>query len=90
MRLLDIIDTPDLPSGRCAQADADPDLWFPPAGAVGHLQAREAKRVCGGCDVKDECLSFAMASESIPGRMRAGVWGGLTAVERGKLARKIA
>jgi WhiB family redox-sensing transcriptional regulator len=37
----------------------------------------EAKRVCFTCDVRDECLEYALAT-----REPYGIWGGLTEIER--------
>lgn len=55
----------------CAQTD--PDLWFSP-GAVEH---KEAKRICRGCPVRGQCLSYAMEAP-----VDHGVWGGMTERER--------
>jgi WhiB family redox-sensing transcriptional regulator len=59
---------------RAACATADPELFFPEADA---RSTREAKRVCGGCPVRVECLTSAIAN-----REEYGVWGGLTERER--------
>jgi WhiB family redox-sensing transcriptional regulator len=37
-----------------------------------------AKKVCAGCDVKMECLDYALEK-----REEYGLWGGLTPRERG-------
>jgi WhiB family redox-sensing transcriptional regulator len=41
---------------------------------------REAKRVCGGCAVRSECLEAALANDE-----RFGIWGGLSERERRRL-----
>ena len=41
----------------CAQTD--PDLWYPELG--GHAQAALARRICGICPVRAECLDYALA-----------------------------
>lgn len=46
---------------------ADPDLFFPPPGGNGIY----ALRVCERCEVKRECLEYA-----IDNRIEEGVWGG--------------
>jgi WhiB family redox-sensing transcriptional regulator len=64
--------------------DEDPELFFP-IGSTGPAidQANAAKRVCARCDVREECLEFALASNQ-----DAGVWGGLTEEERRSLRRQ--
>ena len=46
---------------------------------------REAKTVCQGCTVREQCLIFAMNVEI--DSYRTGVFGGLSGLERGKLAK---
>jgi Transcription factor WhiB. len=58
-------------SALCAQAD--PDLWFPDKGGF----PAEAKRICGRCPVRDECLAQALRDGE-----KHGIWGGLTYEER--------
>ncbi len=36
----------------------DPDLFFPERGA----STREAKEVCRGCEVRQQCLDYALAT----------------------------
>lgn len=57
-------------------AETDPEAFFPEKGG----STREAKRVCGGCDVRAECLEFALANDE-----RFGIWGGLSERERRRL-----
>ena len=54
-------------------AETDPEAFFPEKGG----STREAKRVCVGCDVRAECLEYALASDE-----RFGIWGGLSERER--------
>jgi WhiB family redox-sensing transcriptional regulator len=61
----------------CAQTD--PEAFFPEKGG----STREAKRVCGRCDVRGDCLSFALAHDE-----RFGIWGGLSERERRRLKRR--
>lgn len=44
---------------------------------------REAKRVCVGCEVRVECLEYALANDE-----RFGIWGGLSERERRKLKKR--
>jgi len=62
----------------CAQVD--PDLFYPEKGD----QAREAKRLCAGCDVRVECLAYALAHGE-----RHGVWGGVAERERRRMHRPV-
>src|SRR4051812_997609 len=63
--------------------DEDPELFFP-IGTTGPSlpQIEAAKRVCRRCPVRAECLESALESGQ-----DAGVWGGLTELERRELKR---
>lgn len=61
----------------CAQVD--PDAFFPDKGG----STREAKRICSGCEVRAECLEFALSNDE-----RFGIWGGLSERERRRLKRR--
>lgn len=75
-----------LPQARCANADQG--LWYPPKGG----SAVEAKAICNGdpnapvekfrrpCPVREQCLEWALTVGD-----HQGIWGGLTARERGAL-----
>ncbi len=58
----------------------DSRVFFHPDGERGPSRAgREAaaKRVCGGCPVREACLDHALAAQE-----PCGVWGGLSVAER--------
>lgn len=57
----------------------DPDLFFPERGA----STREAKEVCRGCVVREDCVEFALANGE-----KFGIWGGLSERERRRLRRQ--
>lgn len=61
----------------CAQTD--PEAFFPEKGG----STREAKKICGGCDVKAQCLEYALKNDE-----RFGIWGGLSERERRKLKKR--
>lgn len=62
---------------------ADPELWFPVTETgPGAAQVAEAKAVCAGCPVREDCLEFALALG-----LDYGVFGGLSASERRALRR---
>ena len=63
-----------------------PDLWFPEPGA----NLTTAKRVCASCPLIQECLEYAMETEAQLTGYRFGIYGGLSAVERARLAREAA
>jgi WhiB family redox-sensing transcriptional regulator len=57
----------------------DPDLFFPERGA----STREAKEVCRGCVVREECLEYALTNGE-----KFGIWGGLSERERRRIRRR--
>jgi WhiB family redox-sensing transcriptional regulator len=57
----------------------DPDLFFPERGA----STKEAKSVCKGCVVRDDCLEYALANGE-----KFGIWGGLSERERRRIRRQ--
>lgn len=57
---------------------ADPDLFFPISACGPALaQVAQAKAICAGCQVRRECLAFAVRTRQVH-----GVWGGLSEHER--------
>jgi WhiB family redox-sensing transcriptional regulator len=66
---------------RCR--DEDPEVFFP-IGNTGPAaqQIDVAKAICVGCEVRQDCLEWAMATGQ-----DAGVWGGLSEDERRALRR---
>jgi WhiB family redox-sensing transcriptional regulator len=75
--LLDRLDQPDWQE-RALCAQTDPEAFFPEKGG----STREAKRICASCDVRAQCLEYALAFDE-----RFGIWGGLSERERRKLKR---
>ena len=61
----------------CAQTD--PEAFFPEKGG----STRDAKKICSGCEVKAECLEYALKNDE-----RFGIWGGLSERERRRLRRR--
>jgi WhiB family redox-sensing transcriptional regulator len=61
----------------CAQTD--PEAFFPEKGG----STRDAKKICTGCEVRGECLEYALANDE-----RFGIWGGLSERERRKLRKR--
>ena len=68
---------PWAPAAKCLQAD--PDTFFPEKGG----STREAKRICAGCEVRTDCLEYALANDE-----RFGIWGGFSERERRRLKRR--
>ncbi len=63
---------------RALCAQTDPESFFPEKGG----STREAKRVCRSCEVKGECLDYALENDE-----RFGIWGGMSERERRRLKR---
>jgi WhiB family transcriptional regulator, redox-sensing transcriptional regulator len=68
--------------GACLSAD--PDLFFPISeSGPARQQAAAAKAVCARCQVREQCLSYALTMGPIH-----GVWGGTSEEERRAMMRK--
>jgi WhiB family redox-sensing transcriptional regulator len=63
---------------RALCAQTDPEAFFPEKGG----STREAKRVCMSCDVRVECLEYALRNCEW-----FGIWGGKSERERRRLLR---
>jgi WhiB family redox-sensing transcriptional regulator len=63
---------------RALCAQTDPEAFFPEKGG----STREAKRICTGCEVRGECLEYALQHDEC-----FGIWGGLSERERRRLKR---
>lgn len=61
---------------RALCAQTDPEAFFPEKGG----STREAKKVCLSCEVRVECLEYALLQDE-----RFGIWGGLSERERRRL-----
>jgi WhiB family redox-sensing transcriptional regulator len=61
---------------RAACKDMPASLWFPEAGQSGAT----AKAVCAGCEVRAQCLQFALTTHE-----QYGIYGGLTPPERQRM-----
>jgi WhiB family transcriptional regulator, redox-sensing transcriptional regulator len=66
---------------RALCSQTDPEAFFPEKGG----STREAKRICSRCEVKSECLEYALGHDE-----RFGIWGGLSERERRRLKRRVA
>ncbi|MET0979738.1 MAG: WhiB family transcriptional regulator [Candidatus Saccharimonadales bacterium] len=63
---------------RCGQSKVDADAFFPERGG----SVRDAKKICGQCDVQAQCLEYALTNN-----VQFGVWGGTTEAERRRMRR---
>jgi WhiB family redox-sensing transcriptional regulator len=63
---------------RALCAQTDPEAFFPEKGG----STREAKKVCRTCEVRAECLEYALEHDE-----RFGIWGGLSERERRRIKR---
>lgn len=64
---------------RALCAQTDPEAFFPEKGG----STREAKRVCLSCEVRVECLDYALMNDE-----RFGIWGGLSERERRRVKKR--
>jgi WhiB family transcriptional regulator, redox-sensing transcriptional regulator len=63
-------------AGACLAAD--PDLFYPIAvGDAARTQVARALRICGDCQVRQQCLDFALRTGE-----SHGIWGGTTPEDR--------
>jgi len=81
-RAVDAVDVDDDPmawqaDSLCAQTD--PEAFFPEKGG----STRDAKKICASCDVRAQCLEYALSNDE-----RFGIWGGLSERERRKLRKR--
>jgi WhiB family redox-sensing transcriptional regulator len=70
---------------RAACKGMDQALFFPKQVSWKHDSYQEARRVCAGCEVRDDCLAYVMKLER--SGHRNGCWGATSPSERGELAR---
>ncbi len=63
--------------GKCTEMDSN--LFFPSDGAGVEV----AKKICAECQVKAECLSYALAN-----RIEHGVWGGTSERQRRRILKR--
>ena len=64
-------------------AEVDPEIFFPEKGG----STLAPKAVCGCCEVRAECLEYALEHEDAG---RFGIWGGTSERERRLLRRQAA
>ena len=64
---------------RALCSQTDPEAFFPEKGG----STRDAKKVCSGCEVRAECLEYALRNDE-----RFGIWGGLSERERRRLKKR--
>ncbi len=63
---------------RALCSEVDPETFFPEKGAS--QQAKAAKMVCELCEVRIECLEYALKNDEA-----YGIWGGLSPRQRRSL-----
>jgi WhiB family redox-sensing transcriptional regulator len=76
--LLALVEEPASWQEQALCAQTDPEAFFPEKGG----STREAKRICITCEVRAECLEYALLHDE-----RFGIWGGLSERERRRLKR---
>ena len=63
----------------CADDTVDPDWFFPDKPGLAGLNA---KRICGGCEVREQCLAVALRQPW------PGIWGGTSESQRVRMRRE--
>lgn len=76
----DILNGPLAWQAQALCAQTDPEAFFPEKGG----STREAKAVCAQCEVREQCLEYALQNDE-----RFGIWGGLSERERRRLKRRV-
>jgi WhiB family redox-sensing transcriptional regulator len=66
--------------GKASCVEIGGDTWYPESGGEGLIMAREARKVCRGCEIRFPCLQWALDNAE-----PWGIWGGLTEVERRRI-----
>ena len=61
----------------CSSPDIPVDLFFPERGAT--RQVRAAKKICSGCDYKQQCLALGLEIDA------PGIWGGTSEMDRRRM-----
>jgi WhiB family redox-sensing transcriptional regulator len=74
--LLDVAPTGWMRRANCL--GLDPRLFFPERGEL----TQEARDVCSGCVVREDCLAYALTSGE-----KHGIWGGLSERQRRRIRR---
>jgi WhiB family transcriptional regulator, redox-sensing transcriptional regulator len=71
---------------RAACSATDPELFFPiSTSGPASRQVARAKAICARCQIRRECLAYALNAGSVQ-----GIWGGTTENERQLLRRRTA
>lgn len=65
-------------SSRSRCSETDPEAYFPDKGE----SSRQAAKTCGNCEVRAQCLTWALANDE-----RFGVWGGHPEAGRRRMRR---
>lgn len=70
------------PNGKKSEVSAAVDPWFPVTRNEPDLEA-QARKVCAGCPVMDECAELALREEAaLPPDWIQGIYGGLAPHQR--------
>lgn len=66
-----------------SRMDESPDIFFPERESGDMTYPRQesvAKSICMQCEVRNECLEYALTNS-----IREGVWGGMSASDRSRM-----
>lgn len=76
--MLDFLPRPPAWTERALCTQVDPEIFFPEKGG----STADAKKICRLCDVRAECVTYALKNVE-----RFGIWGALSERDRRRLLR---
>jgi WhiB family transcriptional regulator, redox-sensing transcriptional regulator len=76
-------DYPKFEDGTPACSETDPDMWFTEDDEPGYREKTLLKRICNGCEVKEECLQYALKHDV------HGYWSNTTPKERSRMRTRL-
>jgi len=79
------VESPTWQGNAACRTEAIPTEWFFPERGTRSEETRIALDCCNRCEVKADCLAYALASNE-----RYGIYGGLSESERRRVKRQLA
>ena len=76
-------DYPRFEGGTPACSETDPEMWFTEDEKPQYDEINLLKRICAGCEVREECLQYALRHSVM------GFWAGTTPKERQRMRSRL-